>query len=294
MVAAAGPAKSGPAAAAAMGRGFFRALSTSHLFKETKVSDIAGSYRWAPFLPVRPTDSLLTLLLLLSKYRMKSVPVVEAGEGHVTNFITQSGVVQFLAECAGLDWFDAVASRSLADLGLPLQPSGHVVTVEVGQPVLEAFRTIVERGFGAVAVVETGTKRLVGNISAQDVRFLVTSPETFAKRGSMTVAAFMETAKTLQTASESPAPLMSQPLTCSPSDTLAAVISKLADAHVHRLFVTSAEHELLGVVTLRDIISRFVEEPEGYFGGFFAGVLPATPPAVKSSVLGHSTLNINQ
>ncbi len=42
------------------------------------------------------------------------------------------------------------------------------------------------------------------------------------------------------------------------------------------MYVLNPEGDLKGVVTLRDIISTFVEEPFGYFKDFFAGVVPAT------------------
>jgi hypothetical protein len=45
---------------------------------------VSGTLRWGPFLPVElAEDSLLTLLLLTSAYRLKVVPVVEAGHGQL-------------------------------------------------------------------------------------------------------------------------------------------------------------------------------------------------------------------
>jgi CBS-domain-containing membrane protein len=51
---------------------------------------MARSFRWGPFLPVRPEDTLLHVLLLLSKHRLKAVPVVDtASSKSVRGFITQ-------------------------------------------------------------------------------------------------------------------------------------------------------------------------------------------------------------
>lgn len=50
---------------------------------------MARSFRWGPFLPVRPEDTLLHVLLLLSKHRLKAVPVVDADSKSVRGFITQ-------------------------------------------------------------------------------------------------------------------------------------------------------------------------------------------------------------
>ncbi|KAK1553201.1 hypothetical protein Q3G72_030781 [Acer saccharum] len=62
---------------------------------------IIRSYRWAPFLPVATDSSMLTALLLLSKYRLRNVPVIEPGNPDMKNFITQSAVIQGLEGCKG-------------------------------------------------------------------------------------------------------------------------------------------------------------------------------------------------
>ncbi|KAJ6339584.1 hypothetical protein OIU77_007525 [Salix suchowensis] len=69
----------GPEDAQATSGNFFEALTSSEFYKNTKVRDIAGSFRWAPFLALQKSNSFLTMLLLLSNYKMKSVPVVDLG-----------------------------------------------------------------------------------------------------------------------------------------------------------------------------------------------------------------------
>lgn len=63
-------------------------------------------------------------------------------------------------------------------------------------------------------------------------------------------------------------------ITCRKDDTLKDVITKLDCKEIHRIYVVDEEGNLEGVITLRDIISRIVHEPRGYFGDFFDGVLP--------------------
>lgn len=84
-----------------------------------QVRDISGSFRWAPFLALQSTDSFLTMLLLLSKYKMNNLPVVDLGEGKIDNIITLSAVVHMLAECVGLHWFEDWGMRTISELGLP-------------------------------------------------------------------------------------------------------------------------------------------------------------------------------
>jgi len=128
-----GAAVASKAAAAAESEGaiaeVFGALPSSDLFNKTKVKDISGSFRWAPFLALQSSDTFLTMLLLLSKYRMKSLPVVDIGEGTISNIITQAAVVHMLSECVGLHWFEEWGTKTLSEIGLPIMRLSKIVKV---------------------------------------------------------------------------------------------------------------------------------------------------------------------
>lgn len=87
---------------------------------------ILKAYQWAPFVPVSKESTMLTVLLLLSKYRLRNVPVIETGKPEIQNYITQSAVVQGLEGCRGRDWFDCIAAMPISDLGLPFMSSQEV------------------------------------------------------------------------------------------------------------------------------------------------------------------------
>lgn len=69
---------------------------------------------------------MLSVMLLLSKYRLRNVPVIELGSPSINNFITQSAVVHGLQECRGRDWFDCIAAHPISDLGLPFMSPDQV------------------------------------------------------------------------------------------------------------------------------------------------------------------------
>lgn len=69
------------------------------------------------------------MLLLLSKYKMKSVPVVDLGDRKIDNIITQSSVIHMLAECAGLQWFESWGTKELLEIGLPVMSPNHIIKV---------------------------------------------------------------------------------------------------------------------------------------------------------------------
>lgn len=164
MVSAAGLGALGPEDASITSGDFFEALTSSEFYKNTKVvllifisenlyghldfcpflscayyscltceniqvRDISGSFRWAPFLALQKSNTFLTMLLLLSKYKMKSVPVLDLGDGKIDNIITQSDVIHMLAECTGLHWFESWGSKKLSEIGLPTMSPEHIITV---------------------------------------------------------------------------------------------------------------------------------------------------------------------
>lgn len=275
---ASGPCRSGMGVSKFMGGDFFQVVKDSKIIEKAKVGDITGTFRWGPFLPVAGEDTMLTVLLLLSTYRLKGVPVVSAESDMVTNIITQSSIVSMLWECQGMDWFDHVASQSLESLGLPLMSAERMIKVDDDQPVLEPFKRMAQHHVGGVAVVSQGTDKLVANISARDVGFLINHPEHFKDKSDLLVRDLIEAMKDPLGNSDRAHPVVTPPITCRVTDALVDVINRLHFSQIYRLYVVNEDEGLRGVVTLRDIIGKFVYEPYGYFGSFFGdAVLPPTP-----------------
>ncbi|RAL42822.1 hypothetical protein DM860_009329 [Cuscuta australis] len=256
---------------------FFEALTSSDLYKNTKVRDISGSFRWAPFLALQNSNSFLTMLLLLSKYRMKSVPVVNLGEGKIDNIITQSSVLHMLEECAGLHWFESWGSKKLSELGLPVMKAHHIIKINEDEPVLQAFKLMRQKGVGGLPVVESGGSKAIGNISIRDIQFLLIAPEIYKDYRSITAKNFITAIQRYTGEQAKDSPLPSGMVTCRRDDSLKEVIAKLDSLKIHRIYTVDDDGNLEGIITLRDIISKLVHEPRGYFGDFFDGVLPLPP-----------------
>ncbi|XP_042496873.1 SNF1-related protein kinase regulatory subunit gamma-1 [Macadamia integrifolia] len=269
-----GPGSSGPEASASMEGSFFESLTSSDFYKNTKVGDILGSFRWAPFLALQTSDTFLTMLLLLSKYRMKSLPVVDLGEGKIENIITQSAVVHMLAECVGLHWFETWGARKLCELGLPVMKPNQLLKVHGDEPVLQAFKLMRAKRIGGIPVVEGNGRKVVGNISIRDVRFLLTAPEIYNDHRSITAKNFLTAIRKYLEEHQEDSPLLRGTITCRKDNTLEEVIRRLDTEKIHRIYVVDEDENLEGVITLRDIISKLVHEPHGYFGDFFYGVVP--------------------
>ncbi|XWS34053.1 hypothetical protein CRYUN_Cryun21dG0006200 [Craigia yunnanensis] len=261
-----GAGKDARSAADDLGKDFYKVILQEEPFKSTTVRSIVKSYRWAPFIPVATNSSMLSVLLLLSKYRLRNVPVIEPGKPDIKNYITQSAVIGGLEGCRGRDWFDCISTRPISDLGLPFMSSDEVISIESDDLVLEAFRRMRDNQVGGLPVVEGPRKEIVGNVSIRDIRHLLLKPELFSNFRQLTVKNFMNTvASTDQEFGR-----VTPPITCKVDSTLASVIQSLATKLVHRIYVVAEnENEVKGVITLRDVISCFIFEPPNYFDSYF-------------------------
>lgn len=267
--------KNPQSAADALGENFYKILLQEEPFKSTKVADITRSYRWAPFLAICPDDSMLTVLLLLSKFRLRSVPVVDPGQPNVTNLITQSAVLKGLAQCRGFDWFDSISEKTLEQLGLPLMAPEQVVLVDADHLVLEAFMLMRQKDIGGLPVVESDNK-LYANVSVRDVRYLLLHPDLFNRRRELTVREFVTIVSSLSADVDGSRPLLRPAISCKSTEKLVHVIEQLAEKKIHRIHVVDEDGRVTGIVTLRDIISCFVTEPKDYFKTFLGGIIEST------------------
>lgn len=261
-----GMSKDAASAADKMGEDFYKVLLEEEPFTSTTVRSVVKSYRWAPFIPVSADSSMLCVLLLLSKYRLRNVPVVERGEPFIRNYITQSAVIQGLERCKGRDWFDSISANPITELGLPFMSSDEVICIQNTELVLEAFKKMKDNQIGGLPVVEGSQKKIVGSLSIRDIRYLLLNHDLFSNFRQITVGDFVNTIAA--------APHSTQkaviPITCTLDSTLEKVIHILASKSVHRIYVVAANgEEVIGVITLRDVISCFIHEPPNFFDNYF-------------------------
>ncbi|KAH7686532.1 5'-AMP-activated protein kinase gamma subunit protein [Dioscorea alata] len=187
-----GMGRDAPSAADHLGEDFYKILQNEEPFKSTTVKSIIESYRWSPFLPVSPDTSMLTVLLLLSKYRLRNVPVIEIGKPGIRNFITQSAVIQGLQQCKGRDWFDTIASRPLSDLGLPFMPCNEVITVKSNELILEAFKRMKDNRIGGLPVTKESSRERRRQCEHKRHQTLATQARTFLQLQSVNSNGFPE------------------------------------------------------------------------------------------------------
>ena len=112
----------------------------------------------------------------------------------------------------------------------------------------------------ALPVVDD-TGKIVGSISNRDIQ-VASKSAIMSDCLHKTVRQFIDSAH--QERNE-----MAPTITCRKEDTLGTVIDKLVATRAHRAYVVEedAHHctDLKGVVSISDILSLFVTEPDGYF-----------------------------
>uniref|UniRef100_A0A0D6R3K9 CBS domain-containing protein n=1 Tax=Araucaria cunninghamii TaxID=56994 RepID=A0A0D6R3K9_ARACU len=142
--------------------------------------------------------------------------------------------------------------------------STTVICIDGKEPVLEAFKRMNEKQIGGLPVVQGPTNKIIGNISMRDIRFLLLHQELFSRFRQLTAVDFMRTV-----ASTTGSSVMMPPITCTYGTSLGDVIEILSTKCIHRVHLVDEQDVVLGVITLRDVISCFVSEPERYFENYF-------------------------
>ncbi|KAI4295513.1 hypothetical protein L6164_035553 [Bauhinia variegata] len=175
--------------------GLFSILDQIPQIGQTKVGELAKSFLWESFFPVRLEDTLFHALLLLSKHQLQVLPVIEQSNSQLIGFATQSAVVQLLLQSSGLAWFDSIADKALSDFRFENQQ--HPITVFGDQIVADALHLLWKSRIGAVAIVDRETTKLIGTVRNSDVYQLVKKDDLLRSIRSLTVVEFilMETDK---------------------------------------------------------------------------------------------------
>lgn len=144
------------------------------------MGELGKTFLWDPYFPVGMRDTLVHVLLLLSKHRLRAVPVVQLCNSHVVGFITQNAVIHLLLESSGLEWFDSIVDKVISKFRF--HDEEHVLHVYGDQNIMEAFHLLWEKQMGAVAVTDRESKSLIGCLRNSDTYLLLEKEYLFQNR----------------------------------------------------------------------------------------------------------------
>jgi len=152
--------------------------------------------------------------------------------------LTQTDVLRWIATNHA---FAPIVNMSLTELGLT---QGKVITASDSFTALEAFRVAAQNEVGGVAIVDKH-RRLMANLSGSDLRGLDCD---FVNHVEKPVTRFL--------AELHPASL--NPVVCHKGDSLKYVLFKMLSLRIHRVWLIDAQHVPIGVVTMSDVLSKFI------------------------------------
>jgi CBS-domain-containing membrane protein len=194
--------------------------------------------------PLKITDTIQQALEVFGKTGTHRIPILHSGK--ITHIVTQSTVVAWLAKHA--EFLGTLGSETIQTLSLGLK---DVVSVKAEDLALDAFRLMNKHRVNAVAVLETdGT--LMTTLSAKDIKVL-DDDALFTKLYKSTIE-FVSVARSHEL--DTTAPAMSSHL----STSFKEVILKLGASRRHRVWITNDKKELLGVISLKDVIVVLLEQ----------------------------------
>ena len=103
-------------------------------------------FKAAPFpfeahTPLKETDSILDAMLVMHRYNLLRIPVIDASCTRLVNFMTQHGMLERIHELCLTGLVDM--SQPISSIGLPF--TKRVAAVNLYEPVINAFRLMAEK-----------------------------------------------------------------------------------------------------------------------------------------------------
>jgi len=212
------------------------------LWSDTITAEVSGRNPWRP---VKASDSMKELVKSLTEEsHIQRVPVLDE-EGNVMAIVSRTKVVEFLRN--ELPQFPSISETKLCETEWFKARAGSVITIPSNVKAALAGETMVERTVSGLAVVDADGK-LVGAISATDFKRCLGANMFSAMQ--TPVEQFLRMTNEHYKRDQSLTPVVA-----SGDETISAILQKLHDNHIHRLFVVDGDNKPTGVISLGDVVS---------------------------------------
>jgi len=230
---------------------WFKLAEASEEFRKKTVNDIM-KYPLSnrnPFFPIHSGYSLFCAVEALARETgLHRIPVVD-NERKLITVITQSQIVNIL-----LRNLDILGEKKDMPVNQMSKYFEDVVCIREDDIALEAFKIMVEKNVGGLAVIDKEGK-LTGNISLRDLKVMSTDARLFW-RLYQTVHNFL--LKVRKENNETTGDRPRTVVTVKPLDTLETVIKKLAEYKIHRVYIVDDHKKPVGVISLKDVLHEII------------------------------------
>jgi CBS domain-containing protein len=223
-------------------------VATEEKFNEATCGSVRNESKHDSYTQIMPNANLTTAISLMTLFpgvhRLAVVGPYPTYE--LLGVLTQSDLLAFIWEQLGHE--DAIFSKTVQQLELGKR---HVICVPLHHKMADAWKTIKTTGVSGIAVVDADGI-LCGNISASDIKLDKDfSIDSIVELSQKPVSAIVEQQK------KKWAKKHAFPVTLTSSATVADVIKLVMDNHVHRVYVIDDHKQVIGVITLGDLLGLF-------------------------------------
>mmetsp|Transcript_2306 Transcript_2306/g.6418 ORF Transcript_2306/g.6418 Transcript_2306/m.6418 type:complete len:331 (+) Transcript_2306:104-1096(+) len=196
-----------------------------------------------PFSPVGLRTSVFSAIQKFVKWKAHRLPIIDP-EGELIHLLSQFRVIEYLEEHVGAS---PIASRTVGDLKLGYKDG--VYSIKETQTVAEGFQVINEKKVYGIAVLN-GEGRIVGNLSASDIRRVVKDGALDFDVLALSVSSF------IKAGIQSDDRTIEGVVCVQASTTVEEVTMKFVVTKVHRLYVIDENERLLGIISTIDLLTQ--------------------------------------
>jgi len=207
-------------------------------YAETKVAIIlAGLTEHSPVVTLcsdnTSMESVIEMILAKGVKRM----IVKCDSN--LHYLTETDIIRWMYS-TGHPHVEAALQKSIGEL----QMLNHhdVISIKSTESTLEGYKKCFKKNVTALAVVDETSGKLIGNLSASDLKFL--SLENFRDVEKRVTSFLLDTHR----------PSL-KPLTCNKSSTLRQVVEKILAANIHQIWVVNESEKPICQISLTDILA---------------------------------------
>ncbi|KFM66003.1 5'-AMP-activated protein kinase subunit gamma-2, partial [Stegodyphus mimosarum] len=196
-----------------------------------------------PLVSIGPDASLLDAIRTLIQNKVHRLPVIDPCTGNVLYVITHKRILKFLFLYYHELPHPSYMNKKLGDLKIGTYD--QIATAKTSTPVITALNEFVDRRVSALPVVDDQEKVV----------------DIYAKFDVINLAAektYNNLDITVKKALEHRDQYFEGVLKCTLNDTFSAVLERIVKAEVHRLVVVDNEDNVIGMISLSDILSYLV------------------------------------
>lgn len=226
-------------------------MRSFEIFKQQRVKDLMVPHGPINVRPFGRDYSLYSVLETLAREpQLHRVPVVDS-QNVLVSVVTQSKLVDFAAN--NLNLLGLLRFKPLYKIPGILH---EVEKIYRNEPTIRAFDRMLSKNITGVAVVDE-QNRLVGNISARDLKFIDSDGKWWA-RLLATAGEYLHWMNFLL-----PDPNRSKgAIFVTPTDTFEIVLKFLTKYHIHRVYIVNNEIDMqpVGVIGLKEVLGQLLVE----------------------------------